>query len=116
MFEAPDIIRDLIGTMIDEGGDLFSLKIVYRDSKGVRKLRYVSPTSWCDKPPTALWILCLTTGLTKKLLLSRVERAEPVPSHEMLIPMPQTVLQKTENSDDGVPCTSQGTDTCRAGW
>lgn len=95
-FVSPGQIRVLIDLVIEDGGSLFALKIVYRDAKGTRKLRYISPTSWCGDQKAAVWVLCLTTGLVKRLLLNRIESAEPVPAWDMLIPMASNVIETDE--------------------
>lgn len=85
-------IRGRIGFVIRDGGDRVALRIVYRDSKGVRTERYISPTSWSGHECSTFNALCLTTGETRKLYTARVESAVQVAASDMLIPMPKTVL------------------------
>lgn len=86
-------IRNRIGAVIQDRGDHWCLRIVYRDEKDVRKDRYVSPTSWIGRDRVAFNALCLTDMGTRKLFVARVESAVMVPASDILPPMPQTVLE-----------------------
>lgn len=88
-----------IGYAIRDGGDRYCLRIIYRGAKGVRKDRFISPTSWCDDRRQAFHALCLTTGETRRMYVNRVERAIFIPSWDVLIPMEQTVLAAEEATE-----------------
>lgn len=82
----------MLAFVIRDGGDRFCLRIVYRGKKGVRKDRFISPTSWFDESHREFHALCLTTGETRRMRVAQVESAVVVSSHQVLIPMEQVVV------------------------
>ena len=83
--------KELRHAMLDS--ETFVVELIYRDSKGDRTRRFVSPIRFVGE--NRFLALCLCREEPRQFYLSRCENVRLIPAAEVIMPMPMETLETT---------------------